>query len=203
MIKRPTRSALRSRVLASVTFAALATLVVGCGGDDEDESSPSDSTPATATSTTSAPEDAAASQAADAVEGRWETAPISRSAVETTLGAVGLSQWIEQWIGLSDFQDFREDAVVTLSLEQGRWTAEVAVGDDPPQVADAGSFSVEGDTVLYTPNSGGVNTYRWMIDGDQLELEFISTTEPDFAGIPNEVFQRALYTVSPFQRAAP
>ena len=37
--------------------------------------------------------------------------------------------------------------------------------------------------------------------GDRLTLEWVSTTQPDYNGVPDEVYQRALYMTSEFTRA--
>ena len=47
---------------------------------------------------------------------------------------------------------------------------------------------------------GDSNTYRWSVDGDYLTLTWQKTTFPRHIGIPEEVFQRALYMTARFKR---
>ena len=47
---------------------------------------------------------------------------------------------------------------------------------------------------------GYSNTYRWSVDGDYLTLRWQKTTFPPHIGIPEEVFQRALYMTARFKR---
>jgi hypothetical protein len=49
-------------------------------------------------------------------------------------------------------------------------------------------------------HSDGSNTYRWAVDGDTLSLAFVRSTLPGYQGIPDEVFQRALYMTEPFTK---
>jgi hypothetical protein len=49
-------------------------------------------------------------------------------------------------------------------------------------------------------HSDGSNTYRWQVDHDTLMLHFVKSTLPGYRGIPDEVFQRALYMTAPFTR---
>jgi hypothetical protein len=69
-------------------------------------------------------------------------------------------------------------------------------------VTDRGSFEIDGRQVTVLPNSGGENTFRWKVVGDRLTLDLVSTTEPPYEGVPAEVFQRGLYTTSPFTEDA-
>ena len=39
-----------------------------------------------------------------------------------------------------------------------------------------------------------------MVDGDTLSLEFVKSTLPGYHGIPDEVFQRALYMTDAITR---
>jgi len=56
-----------------------------------------------------------------------------------------------------------------------------------------------GDTVVFH-HSDGSNTYRWQVDHDTLTLHFVQSTLPGYRGIPDEVFQRALYMTEAFTR---
>jgi len=58
---------------------------------------------------------------------------------------------------------------------------------------------VKGDTVDKI-HSTGTTTLGWAVNGDTLTLEWLGTTEPPVEGIPDEVFQRALYMTQDFTR---
>lgn len=173
--------------------AAAATLVVaalvGCGLDAPAGQARSTSVPAPSQSTLPSP--------GSPVEGTWKTDPFGRTAIATTLTAAGLGQHIEQFFKVDETRD---GMVITVRIEAGQWTAYRAVGNDAPTVNDRGTYTLEGSTLLYRPNAGGLNTYRWSVTGNQLTLTFVSTTEPDYEGIPNDVFQQAFYTTVPFHR---
>ena len=58
---------------------------------------------------------------------------------------------------------------------------------------------MKGDTVKVT-HSTGSTTHRWTVNGDRLTLEWDSTTQPDYNGVPDEVYQRALYMTADFTK---
>ena len=50
-------------------------------------------------------------------------------------------------------------------------------------------------------HSDGSNTYRWQVDHDTLTAPLRpKSTLPGYRGIPDEVFQRALYMTEAFTR---
>jgi len=172
------------RLIATIIFC---TALSGCGSD------PAATLPA-ATSTGATP--ATAVPAAGSPEGTWTTQPFGHDAIAGTLDAAGLGEHTEQFFTIDETPD---DLVIKLRLEAGAWTAYRSAGTDSTvSLHDRGTYATEGDTLLYRPFSGGLNTYRWSVAGDQLSLTFVSTTEPSYAGLPNEVFQRAFYTTVPF-----
>jgi hypothetical protein len=59
---------------------------------------------------------------------------------------------------------------------------------------------VDGDTVVVS-HEGDSNTYRWAVDGEALKLTWLETTYGRNKGIPEQVFQRALYMTADFRRA--
>ena len=60
-------------------------------------------------------------------------------------------------------------------------------------------YKIDGDTVTFD-HSDGSDTHRWTVDGDTLSLEFVKGTMPPYEGIPDEVYQRALYMTETFTR---
>jgi hypothetical protein len=174
-------------VAAAATLAAAA--LVGCGSDGRDGQAGPTPAPAPAQSAVPSP--------GSTVEGTWTTQPFGRTAITATLTAAGLGQHADQFFKIDQTPD---DLVISLRIEAGQWTAYRAAGTKVFRVNDRGTYTVEGGTLLYRPNSGGLNTYRWSVTGDQLTLTFVSTTEPEYEGIPNDVFQRAFYTTVSFHR---
>lgn len=60
-------------------------------------------------------------------------------------------------------------------------------------------YEIDDDTVVFH-HSDGSNTYRWQVHNDTLILHFVKSTLPGYRGIPDEVFQRALYMTETFTR---
>ena len=60
-------------------------------------------------------------------------------------------------------------------------------------------FEVDGKTVVVS-HEGDSNTYRWSVRGNALTLAWRKTTYEPNKGIPEEVFQRALYMTATFHR---
>ncbi len=180
---------------AAAALSAASMLLVGCGSDD--------STPATeapddraSTSTTSDAPATSDEPAASPLEGTWRTEPISLRDAEATLRRQGFGKWIEKF---HEIPPFSKLTVLDLSIEGGQWDlyGESEGGREPIDY-DA-EYEIHGDTVTFH-HSDGSNTHRWTIDGDTLSLEFVKGTMPSYKGIPDEVFQRALYTTETFTR---
>ena len=49
-------------------------------------------------------------------------------------------------------------------------------------------------------HSDGSTTYGWEVDGDTLRLAYAESTLPSHNGVPDEVYQRALYMTETFTR---
>jgi hypothetical protein len=61
-------------------------------------------------------------------------------------------------------------------------------------------YAVRGDAVDKIHSSGST-TLRWSVKGRKLTLRWVSTTEQPYMGIPDKVFQYALYMTRTFSRA--
>ena len=180
----------RGTALVVVVLVAVA---VGCGDDGEQSSTSTTAGPASTDTTTSTIETVADDAA---LIGTWRTEPITPADTEATLTSNGLDEWVDEFAPISPVA-----ASPSLVLEIGDgWvlSTESADGALLPIDYDA-TYEVAGDevTVLHTEGS---NTYRWAVEGDVLTLEWLSTTLPDFQGVPEEVFQRALYQTAEFTR---
>ena len=170
-----------------VTVLALAS----CGSDDGTTVS---ETGTSRSSSTPAEPDASSSGAA--LEGTWRTEPISLADAEDTLRAHGLEDSIESFRANAPFED---GAVLILDIGE-EWDLYGQTGDaEPVEIDYDASVDIDGDEVTFT-HSDGANTYRWEVDGDTLKLDFVKSTLPDLEGVPEEVYQRALYMTSDFTR---
>jgi hypothetical protein len=74
-------------------------------------------------------------------------------------------------------------------------------GQDLPDVPRGPGLRYEQDgDQLVASYEGDSNTYRSAVDGKYLTLTWLKTTYPPHMGIPEEVFQRALYMTARFKR---
>ncbi len=177
---------------------ALPVALTGCGDDVETPSggtSPSSaSSPPTATPT---PTPTATPTPTTELEGSWQAGPLSLEETEATVRRHGLGRHLAAYRKNAPFSD---DTLLTLTIENGAWDLYGESNGGPPQPIDYDAeYEIEGDTVVFH-HSDGSNTYRWSVDGDTLRLEFVRSTLPGYEGIPDEVFQRALYMTSVFTR---
>jgi len=78
--------------------------------------------------------------------------------------------------------------------------SEIALVPGPDRSTRRPQFEVDGDTVVVS-HEGDSNTYRWAVDGEALKLTWLETTYGRNQGIPEQVFQRALYMTADFRRA--
>ena len=174
---RPTS---RRLPLAAITsLGALAMLLVGCGSDNSETPAATSETPA-----------------ASPLEGTWRTGSVSPRDAEATLRQQGFGRFVEDYRANAPFST---DTVLILSIEDGQWNLYgESEGQREPVDYDA-EYEIDGDTVTFQ-HSDGSNTHRWTVDGDTLSLEFEKGTMPPYEGIPDEVFQRALYMTDVFTR---
>jgi len=129
------------------------------------------------------------------LEATWRTEPISLQDAEATLRRQGFGEWIEKF---HQIPPFSKVTVLDLSIEGGQWNLYGESGGREP-IDDDAEYEIDGDTVTFQ-HSDGSNTHRWTVDGDTLSLEFEKGTMPPYEGIPDEVFQRALYMTDVFTR---
>lgn len=175
--------------LVVVLLAATSMLLVGCGSDEPTPVTASPDDRASASATSEAP-------AESALEGTWRTGPVSVRDAEATLRRHGLGKWIEEFRTIPPFSKV---TVLDLNIEGGQWNLYgESEGRREPIDYDA-EYEIDGNTVVFH-HSDGSNTYRWSVDGDTLSLEFVRSTLPGYHGIPDEVFQRALYMTEAFTR---
>ncbi len=183
----------RGRSAAAVVTTGM--LLAGCSTAPADQAS--------TTATSEAPADRASTSAtseapaAPALEGLWQAGPIALKETQAALRRHGLGRWVDEYRANAPF---RRDTVLTLTIENGAWDLYGASGGGQPEPIDYDAeYEIDGDTVVFH-HSNGSNTYRWSIVDDTLSLEFVRSTLPAYRGIPDEVFQRALYMTEVFTR---
>lgn len=165
----------------AVVVATASMLLIGCSSSPDDRSG--------TTETSEAP-------AESALEGTWRTGSVSPRDAEATLRQQGLGRYVEDFRANAPFST---DTVLVLSIEGGQWNLYgESDGKSEPIDYDA-EYTIDGDTVTFE-HSDGTNTHRWTVEGDTLKFEFVNGTMPPYEGIPDEVFQRALYMTEPFTR---
>ncbi|WP_183093948.1 hypothetical protein [Nocardioides stalactiti] len=183
--------------IALMTAAALASALTGCTPDvsttlraDTDRRSTPTTPP---TVDTSVEADAGAS----ALEGTWQAGPVSLAQTVATVRRSGLGEWVEEYRRNAPFS---ADSLLTLTIEDGAWDLYGSVDGEQQEPIDYdAAYEIRDDVVVFH-HSAGSNTYRWVVDEDTLRLEFVGSTLPGYRGIPEEVFQRALYTTRAFTR---
>ena len=167
---------------AAVVVATASMLLNGCSAQPNDRAGSSATSEA---------------QAQSALEGTWRTSSISPRDAEATLRRQGFARFVEDYRANAPFSG---DTVLELSIENGQWNLYGETEGKPAEPIDYDAeYRIDGDTVTFD-HSDGSNTHRWTVDGERLSLEFVEGTMPPYEGIPDEVFQRALYMTTVFTR---
>jgi hypothetical protein len=174
-------------------LVAMALALAGCGSDDGDD--------ATSATTTEESGGAATTSAevATPLDGTWRTEPITLDDMARTLREQGLGKRVD------DFEKNApiSDAPTTLILEvrDGNWDLEgQAEGGEPKPIDFDAEYEVKGNTVIVI-HADGSRTLRWSVKGDVLTLTSLNDSLSPTKGIPDEVFQTALYMTAEFQRS--
>jgi len=105
----------------------------------------------------------------------------------------GLGKWVK-----TD-PPFQGETVLILDVKDEWDLYGESEGGPREEIDYDAEYLVKGDTVKVT-HSTGSTTHRWSVDGDRLTLEWASTTQPAFNGVPDEVYQRALYMTAEFTK---
>ncbi len=178
------------------TLAAF-TLAAGCGSTDGDSTDDETAPPASSSPTASEPTPSTPSQPDEVtpIDGTWTSPTLAPADFRRVLAAHGLGAHADTFLS-----ELGEEVDLTLEVGGGFWTLSSSIDGGATAVADRGNVEVDGKQVTVLPSSGGENTFRWKVAGDELTLDLISTTEPPYAGIPAETYQRGLYTATPFGR---
>jgi mycoredoxin len=187
----------RSAAAAAAAAAVISTVLAGCGSNESASTTAAPDQPSNTTETSPAPTVLTAAQADSPLEGTWEAGPITLKDTEATLRRHGLGRWVKDYRMNAPFTG---DTVLILTIEKGAWDLYGASDGGQPEPIDYNAdYEIDGDTVTFH-HSEGSNTYRWEVGDDDLRLHFVRSTLPGYEGIPEEVFQRALYMTATFSR---
>lgn len=139
----------------------------------------------------------ASSDATSPLVGTWRTSVISQSDAEATLRRYGLSKWIARFRRETPFT---EPMTLILIIRRGEWNLYGKPrGKSRVEIDYDARYVVKGATVNKI-HATGFNTLGWSVKGRVLRLRWRKTTEPPYRGIPDVVFQRALYMTRNFVR---
>ena len=142
---------------------------------------------------------AAPSQTRFSLIGTWRTAVITPADAEATLRRSGLAKWIPRFRSETPIT---EPMTLVLVVTPKQWDLYGKPRGKPRFEIDYDArLTVRGNT-LDKIHSSGYTTLRWSVQGRLLRLRWLSTTEPPFNGIPDKVFQYALYMTRAFTRAS-
>ena len=176
-----------------VVLIGLVTVLVGCGSSDDESETADSSAESTRTTATSTPDEATP------LKGTWHTSPVTIADMADSLRETGLGESVggfEQNAPISD-------APTSLILEiRDDWDLYgQAQGGRRKKIDYDADFEVQGQKVVVI-HSAGSNTFRWSVRGDVLQLTWLETTLGSYRGVPEEVFQRALYMTAEFHRTS-
>jgi hypothetical protein len=169
-------------------------LLAACGGSggrteaatEPDERSPTDTAP-------EVPEE----DAATVLDGTWRTDALTVGDQKRTLRKHGLAEWVDRYARLAPISG---PTSMVLDIHDGKWDLYgKPKGGTQEEIDYDADVSVAGDTVTAS-HEGDSNTYRWSITGDVLRITWLETTYEPYKGIPEEVFQTALYMTKEFVR---
>ena len=180
----------RLGVAGGIAAAAVVVAVTVVDGDAGTRTiQPADPTPAR---TSTAP------AGATPLEGTWVSDPLRPSDVRAAARAAGEPTAAASMLEELPAAGFRVVLVVrgsslrTLVRSDG---AEDVVLDE--EVISTTGPELELRTLFGDP---GASVHGWAIEGDELTMTFLSTTEEGVAGVPGEAWQRLLYDSAPFTR---
>ena len=169
----------------------LVMILTGCGSSDEEEAR----TPPNAESN---PANPTPSPEASALEGTWRTKAISVEDMTRTVREQGLAKWVDRFAQNAPISETPTSLI--LEIGDGAWDLYgQAQGARREEIDYDAQVEVDGNTVAAS-HEGDSNTYRWSVRGDVLELTWLKTTYGRNEGVPEEVFQRALYMTTNFRR---
>ena len=141
---------------------------------------------------------ATSSEAQSPLVGTWRTGVITQRDAEATLRRYGLAKWISR---------FRRETPLTKSMAMvlvispTGWDLYGKPRGKPRVEIDYDAEYVVNGKVVSKIHAAGFTMFRWSVNSRKLSLRWLKTTEPPYRGIPDKVFQYALYMTQSFSRA--
>jgi hypothetical protein len=140
---------------------------------------------------------AASPDATSPLVGTWRTGVISQSDAQATLRRYGLAKWAARFRRETPFT---QPIALILTIRGGEWNLYGKPrGKSRFKIDYDAEYVVKGATVDKIHKSG-FTTLGWSVKGRVLRLRWLKTTESPYRGIPDVVFQRALYMTRNFVR---
>ncbi|PKH41910.1 hypothetical protein SAMN05192575_106101 [Nocardioides alpinus] len=132
------------------------------------------------------------------IEGRWTSGPLGTSDVRAAARAADAPGAAATMLTDLPRAPFRVVAVIRGT----GLTTYVEGRGGRRELLDEESVAVEGDLLILRPRTLSAETvHAWSVVGDELTLDFRSTTEGENdIGVPGEAWQRLLYDTVPFTR---
>ena len=133
---------------------------------------------------------------AHGLEGEWQSDAVSAADVRSTLRGAGLATYADEVLAALPTPPFR----IELSVRRSSLDLDL-IASGTSERWDEETLVVREDRLLLQPlQATGHSVHRWVLDGDGLQLAFVSTDEGDTDDIPAEVWQRVLYDTATFRR---
>ena len=189
VMARHRRGQLVRRGLAASAVAVAAAVVIATTAGDVQAPrgvQPADPAPTTVTPTLTTP-----------LEGKWVSSPLDASDVRAAARAAGAPRAAAAMLADLPQAPF----TVVVSVRGASLSTYVEGAGGRREVFDQESVAVEGGLVTVRPfNISAETVHGWAISGDELTLDFRSTTEPQNDGVPGEAWQRLFYDSAAFTR---
>ena len=176
---------------AAVAVGVVAVVANGRGGEETDPE-PVGPPPTTPTQLESMQTGAPMSP----LDGRWKSGPITAADVRVALTRLGHAELADEtWAALPP-APFRLVWVV-----HGDGSELEVIQHGEVNVVDEEDLVVEAGRLTLSPRfAAGDTVHEWVVDGNELDLTFVSTTEGVADGVPGEVWHRLLYDSVVYRR---
>ncbi|MDZ5620554.1 branched-chain amino acid ABC transporter substrate-binding protein [Nocardioides sp. HM23] len=132
--------------------------------------------------------------AASPIEGTWQGGEVTEAMVAEEWGRKA-ARFVFEANGAE------QHLASILELHGDVWQALVSVDGGPAEPAQEGTFSVQGDRILFEETGLASYEYRYTLEGDTLRITLVgSDAAPAAPGVPDDVFQFAHLEAAPFRK---
>jgi hypothetical protein len=181
----------RGAAAALVAAAAVAAVAVAVSQRANQDSSPTENPTPTPSAT------AGVGAEPNPLDGTWVSEPVTRADVRRAARLAGDADDAEAMLAKLPAPPFR----VVLYVDDSRSSIHAALRavGQAEETTDQENLTVTDDRLVMQPMfDEGENVHTWVLEDGSLRLHFVSTTEPDSAGVPGEAWQRLLYDTAAF-----